>query len=163
MDKKKKELILIAAMVPVLAFVIYTNFISPSEEEGKPSGKAVSREVSPAPAQVAHPTGKKTERHLLSLDKDVRRRQEEIARQDWGRDPFNPAPISPEEINRSSNWRVFQLSGIIPSPEGGVAILDGEVIGVGEEHRGYRLIMVEVSRIILEKNGKEFIIKMLEE
>jgi len=55
------------------------------------------------------------------------------------------------------------LSGIIPSPGGGVAILDGEVIGIGEEYRGYRLIVVEDRRITLERNGKKFIISMPEE
>lgn len=160
MDKKKKEIILVALLAPLLAFVVYTNLISPSEKKKKPPPKAPVKEAAPAAPVSA---GKIKEERLPPLDKAAWQRQEEIARQDWGRDPFNPAPISPEEINRSSNWQAFHLSGVIPSPEGGVAILDGEVIGLGEEHRGYRLIKVKDRRITLEKNGEEVIIRMSEE
>ncbi len=163
MDKKKKEITIIALLVPLLAFVVYSNLISPSKEKKKPPLKTVSKEVAPAPGKVVAPAGRKKEEHLPPLDRVVRQRQEEIVRRPWGRDPFNTAPISPEEVNRSSNWRAFHLTGIIPSSEGGVAILDGEVIGVGEEHRGYSLIKVEDRRITLEKSGKKFIINMLEE
>lgn len=97
------------------------------------------------------------------MNKVVQSKQTEIARNGWGRDPFIPAPISPEEVNRGSDWRTFQLSGIIPNPEGGVAILDGEVIGVGEEHRGYRLMVVGDGRVTLEKEGEKYIIIMSEE
>jgi hypothetical protein len=164
MDKKKKEMAIIALLVPLLAFVVYSNLISPAKKK-KPRRppKTVSQKAAPPPGKVPSSRGKKKEAALPSLDQAARGRQKEIARQPWGRDPFNPAPVSEEEVNRSSNWRAFQLSGIIPSPEGGVAILDGEVIEVGEDHRGYRLIKVEDSRITIEKDRKQFIIKMPEE
>lgn len=60
MDKKKKELIIVAVMVPVLAFVVYTNLVSPDKKPKVPSKKVASKQLSQAPPPGGEKEGRTT-------------------------------------------------------------------------------------------------------
>jgi hypothetical protein len=159
LDKKKKELILIAILIPIMIFVIYNSLTSDSG--GKPA-----RLVPAVPEAVAviAPAGPPPVAHLdrqepAVLDEKILGMQSATAEESWQRDPFRPPPAGESE-RISRDWQKFQLSGII---SGRMAILNGEAIAVGEEYQGYRLRQAEQYRIILEKDGESFILTLAEE
>ncbi len=159
MDKKKKELILIAILVPVLTFVVYTNFIAVSDRPEAPP-----RPADPAPPPVGIPADpppvpRPDRVEPRVIDEKILDMQADIAEMPWERDPFRPPPVR-EEDRPVQDLRDFQLSGII---SGRMAIINGESIRVGDEYRGYRLREAEHYRIILEKDDQTFILNISEE
>jgi len=168
MDKKKKEMILIIILIPLMAFMLYNNLVvGPRKKKQKarsrPPAEASSVSVQPA-AQVKVPAaaGKK-EGELPPLNEKLVQMQNRIETEPWGRDPFIPAPTPVYRDLETEGWKEFELEALIPGPGGGAAIIDGELIGVGEYYRGYRLSAVSKSRITLEKSGQSFILTMIEE
>ncbi|MCX6349860.1 MAG: hypothetical protein NTV79_10250 [Candidatus Aureabacteria bacterium] len=91
--------------------------------------------------------------------------QAQVAGETWGRDPFNPAPTPPEQPGEASDWKNFRVSGLIPGPAGGVAIINGQETAVGESYRGYRLLEIDFENyaIILEKDGQKCRLEMPQE
>ncbi|MDP8234828.1 MAG: hypothetical protein P9M08_00440 [Candidatus Erginobacter occultus] len=159
MDKKKKELILIGILVPVLIIVIYNSVSSLSEE--KPAGTAPS---APAPVEAFAPAGpppipRPGRDEAEGADEKILEMQAVVAEGPWQRDPFQPPPIRESERG-AQDWKEFQLSGII---SGRMAIINGESVAVGEEYQGYRLKQAEQYRIILEKDDESFILTLAEE
>jgi hypothetical protein len=170
MEKKTKEIILIVIMIPVLFYVFYANFISPSKKKAPPPPKRGEQveTVSPeAPTKSAGAKAKEKEKEttdeLPPLDEKLVQMQNNIDEAPWGRDPFSPAPTPVEEGYEEGDWKEFKLSGVLPGPGGGAAMLNGELIGVGEMYRGYRLKEVSDTQIILEKEGQSYILRMPEE
>ncbi len=159
MDKKKKEIILISILVPVLIFVVYNSVTSISAK--KTAGPIISE---PAPVPVIAPAGPPPAARTLrepaaGPDEKIVEMQAAVAEGPWVRDPFQPLPT--EESDRGSlDWEKFQLSGII---SGRMAIINGELVAVGEEYQGYRLKQADKYRIILEKNDESFILTLAEE
>ena len=161
MDKKKKELILIACLVPVLGVVIYNSLSTVADEEKKkiPPKTTETQTVQPVEVPVAV-SGKKADSGKLPvLNKKLAQMQKTIADEDWGRDPFR-APIIKDDDVISTSWKDFKLTGVIP---GRTATINGEIIGVGEEFEGYTLIRVENYRITLEKSEQPYILTMPED
>jgi len=160
-DKKKKQLILIGCLVPVLGFVIY-NSLSTGEDEKKkkiPPKTTETQTVQPVEVPVAVSGKKSDSRKLPVLNKKLAQMQKTIADEAWERDPFR-APIIKEDDVISTSWKDFKLTGVIP---GRTATINGEIIGVGEEFEGYILIRVENYRIILEKAKESYILTMPED
>lgn len=167
MDKKKKQLILIAILVPILIYLVI-NSISEISDRRRPARPRPAEpdevpEVAPAIPEVALeappsvPVPVRPE--LDSVDEEILERQEAIAGGDWGRDPFRPPEVIESE-RPFRDYRSFRLSGTIA---GRMAIIDGEAIVVGEEYRGYRLKQAEHYRIILEKDNQTFTLNISEE
>jgi len=158
-EKKKKELILIAILVPVLIIVVYSNFIAGNDQPPTPplpADPGPPAAVEPVLPPAVPPTDRK---EPAPLDEEIIAKQTEIAAGPWERDPFRRPPVR-EEDRVVQDLRDFQLSGIIA---GRMAIINGEPVRVGEEFRGYRLRRAEQYRIILEKDGNTFILTISEE
>ena len=166
MEKKQKQLILIAILVPIMGFVVYTNLIAPKKKP-PPASPAATPPPS-EPAAVAKPAGggaKTTGGELPPLDAKLAEMQARVAGETWGRDPFNPAPTPPEQSGEAGDWKNFRVSGLIPGPAGGVAIINGQEIAEGESYRGYRLLEIDFENyaIILEKDGQKCRLEMPQE
>jgi hypothetical protein len=82
-------------------------------------------------------------------------------------DPFEePATIDREESSPTGNqvsqfglWSP-ELRGTMRSASGAMADIDGQIISVGEEVEGYRLVDVRERSAIFVKYGKEYVITM---
>ena len=161
MDKKKKEMILIACLVPVLGFVLY-NSLSTVAKKKKKKGQpktAAAETVQPVDVPVVVSVPKAVSGELPPFNEKLAKMQKVIADEAWGRDPFKEPPV--KDIDKiSTSWKDFKLSGVIP---GRTATINGEIIGVGEEFEGYMLIKVENYRIILEKEEQSYTLTMPEE
>ncbi|MDP8215060.1 MAG: hypothetical protein RAO92_04160 [Candidatus Euphemobacter frigidus] len=165
MDKKKKEKIFIIVLIPVLAFVLY-NSLSTVSKKKKSAGQKTEVEAqtqAPAAATVevsTKPVAAKSDWGVLPpLNEKLVRMQNTIADEPWGRDPFQPPPVTKND-KQSSDWKDFTLSGVIP---GRAATINGAIVGVGEEFEGYLLIKVGNYGITLEKDGQSYILTMPED
>ena len=161
MDKKKKQLIMIGLLVPILGLVLYNSLstVAKKKKKGTPETTAPPQAVQPVevPAGAAGPKADSGE--LPALNEKLAQMQNTIADEPWGRDPFRQPPVNARD-KPSTNWKEFKLTGVIP---GRNATINGEIIGIGEEFEGYLLIKVESYRIILEKTGRSYIITMPED
>jgi hypothetical protein len=168
MEKKKKQITLIIVLIPLMAFLVYNNLIvGPKKKKAQARARrAETKTQISQPAPVAAARKKQvaeTKSELPPVDKKLVQIQNTVAEGEWGRDPFNPAPTP--EIKDAGTWDLqnFRLSGVIPGPTGGAAIINGEVVGVGEYYRGFRLTRVKNLEITLEKDGNSYILNMPEE
>lgn len=159
MDKKKKELILIAVLIPVFIYLVYNSVTAVSERQTEQAP-----EPEPEPVDMVLPEDTPPALPYVGaaprvLDDTVLELQKTVAEGPWGRDPFRPPPV--REIDRPGrNWESFKLSGIIA---GRMAIIDGEPVAVGDEYQGYRLTRAEHYRITLEKDGQSYTLTIAEE
>lgn len=165
MEKKKKEIILIIILLPLMAFLLYNSLVvGPKKKKVQPPpAESPGVVVQPAGKVEAPPVPGEKEGKLPPLNEKLVQMQNQIAGQPWGRDPFIPAPTPVSSDGEATGWKDFELDGLIPGPGGGAAIINGELIEVGEYYRGYRLSTVSNSRITLEKGGQSFILTMIEE
>ncbi len=166
MDKKKKQLILIALLLPLMGYLVYSNIIVGMSKDKKQKPTAPPTESSQpaleALSKTAPPGGdEKKEVSLPPLDKSLARERERISQGPWGRDPFQPEPIK-EDPEIITDHESFSLTGTMLGGRG-TAIIDGEPIGIGENYRGYRLIEVKETEIKLEKDQQIFILSLPED
>ncbi len=159
MDKKKKQLVLIGLLVPVLVFVVYNSANTIKEQKAKKVRPPATKPVE-AIAPVELPPAARTEQEVFAgADEKIIAMQSAIAEGPWDRDPFQP-PFIKESERISQDWMEYQLTGIIA---GRMAIINGEPVLVGEEYRGYRLQEAGQYRIILEKDDQSFILNIPED
>lgn len=158
MDKKKKELILLVVLIPVLIFVVYNTVTTTAD---RPSARPRPADQDPAPIPPAGPPPipRSAREEPEVPDQRILERQAEVAEEPWDRNPFQPPPERESE-RPAGDYKEFRLSGII---EGRMAIINGEPVYLGEEYRGYRLQRAEQYRIVLEKDDQTFIITISEE
>lgn len=159
MDKKKKELVLIAILVPVLIVVVYTSFFADADSPAIPPPPVEPAPVPAAVPAVPGPAPRPDRFEPAEVDERILEMQASIAEAPWERDPFRPPPVR-EEDRPVQDLQDFELSGII---SGRMAIINGEPVRVGDAYRGYRLSRAEQYRIILEKDGQTFILTISEE
>ncbi len=168
MDKKKKQIVLIVLLVPVLSFVVYSNLINPKKKP-RPAPPVPEAAEAPGGMSAAPPAppkgGKAAVGELPPRDEKLLEMQAQTASEPWGRDPFNPAPTPMEGPGETNDWKNFRLSGLIPGPAGGVAVINGTEVAAGDTFRGYRLIELnfEDYTIVLEKDGQECRLAMPQE
>lgn len=159
MNKKKKQLILIALLIPVLGFVLYNSLSTVAKKKKPATAKIEAAAVQPGAATTGLAALKSDQGELPPLNEKIAKMQDTIAGEPWGRDPFHPLPVDDRD-KPSTNWKDFKLTGVIPDR---IATINGEVVGIGEEFEGYLLIKVESNRIILEKTGQSYILTMPED
>ena len=166
MDKKKKEMILVAVLALGLGYIVYAN-VAPKPKKKSPAAPvSVAEEKAPIPLTrrpgAAAPTAPAEAVELPPMDDKLLQMQSARSEEPWGRDPFNPPPTPAVVEEAGLEWRGFRLTGVIPGPAGGTAVINGQVVGKGEVFQGYLLREVEIGKIALEKDGETFIITMPE-
>jgi len=81
------------------------------------------------------------------------------------RDPFSPLVsksgvlLIPREVDLGG----LAVKGIIYFKESPVAIINDEIVGIGENIGEYLVLEIEEKRVILKKGDQEFILKLEEE
>jgi hypothetical protein len=109
-----------------------------------------------APAEVANPVAVA---QVVSREKDASSlapRLEQVYRRvvkDVAFDPFTArgsvAPLSGSD--QSVDAAKLKLTGIMQTESGGVAIINGQTVRVGQQYAGYRLLSTEHARILIER------------
>jgi len=136
--KDKIQLGITAILIIVLLFFVVKNFWG-----GKRS-KAASI------AQVQPMTPKVTEKRI-----SFEELEEEARNLEFGRDPFSKQQVI--SVSRSS---YVNLSGIAWDEEFPTAIINGQIVGVGDEIGGYRVIEIRRNKVVLTDGLKDVELKL---
>lgn len=75
-------------------------------------------------------------------------------------DPLRP-PGSSSAVARKAPQRqvVWTLGAVLISPQRSVAMINGQAVQLGQHISGYRLVKVEQSRVVLQKNQKQIVVR----
>jgi len=153
MDRKKIEIIITGVLVVVLVVMIAGN-LKPKRKKRPPS----------KPSKVKQET-----LALLSLPKGVKRapkasskeleKQRKRASLEWGIDPFYHS--LKREVYKSS---MLVLKGIsVGKDKRGYAFINDEIVTVGDEIAGYKVVKVEKDKVLLKRGGESFYLALPEE
>ena len=167
MDKKKKEMILLIVLIPVMAFFVFQavtgskktppptidpGAVSVSEESTPQSSSAGAESAYDQPDLFLRPISEPGPEELA---------REEISRaalteKDWSRDPFRPV------VKKVKNDPMadIRLQGIVWHSTGATAIIGGKIYRVGDAFRGFTVKEITRDTVLLEKAGRELILKM---
>ena len=129
MDKNKKQLAVLAAIVVLFLALAVISLLKPRAKkaaaQAKASGQASARLPGAAKGRAAS------------------------AYQSWGRDPFAIGSSPAEEGSGP-----VLLSGIFSDPQKSYCIIDGKVAKVGDEVSGYRILEINKDTVTV-KTGAE--------
>ncbi|MDD5654841.1 MAG: hypothetical protein PHR91_04280, partial [Candidatus Omnitrophica bacterium] len=86
--------------------------------------------------------------------------QKEYAAKPWGRDPF----LRVKTVEAGSRTSSLELKGIsIGSDKKGFALINQEIVRVGDKIEGCEVLNIEKNRVLLQKGGQSFYLKLPEE
>jgi len=167
MEKKKKEIILLIVLIPVMAFFIF-QAVTGSEKKFpsvKDSGVvAVSADRSPGSSPTL--SGLISDQMDLSLcplaepgpeaaaRKEISR--DALSEKSWSRDPFLPVVKKVKKDPMAD----IRLQGIVWHSTGATAIIGGKIYRVGDAFRGITVKEITRDTVLLEKAGREITLKM---
>jgi hypothetical protein len=139
MTKPQQQGALLAALAVVM-IAVYARVLKPSRSDDSGSQPSSSGQEPPAssfqlPASSA----------AVSTQRDAqRRRAEELA---WGRDPFARGAAAGQLGGLS-------LSGILWDATSPIAIINGQMLRVGEEIEGFRVVEIVHDRVSLSDGAQ---------
>ena len=151
---KKVEIITTVLLVGILAAVLVQNVFM----RRKSPKKAPSAVVTPAAMQGNGAPGDAAGARALPEVK--MKLQKERAEKQWGRDPFQRTRTAEFGYRTSS----LELKGISIGAKGeGYALINQEIVKVGDTVEGCEVISIERNRVLLQKGGQSFYLKLPEE
>jgi hypothetical protein len=167
MNKKKKEITLLIVLIPVMVFFIFQavtgskkkdrpvrdpGVVSGSEESAIQSPSAMPDSVSDQSdlflRSLSEPGPEELAREEISRDA--------LAEKSWSRDPFLPVVKKVKKDPMAD----IRLQGIVWHPTGATAIIGGKIYRVGDAFRGITVKEITRDTVLLEKAGREIILKM---
>ena len=161
MEKEKKEILLLLALIPVLAFFVIRmageirgrRGPAPVSEPVPPAGPVIApatAPVSPAPGEeevVARGPGDRGRRELAA------RAREDLP---WQRDPFIP----PDRPAAEDPAAALRLLGIVHHPEIPLAAIGDGLYREGDTVRGFTVRAIGPDSVTLEDDGREVILRI---
>ncbi len=85
----------------------------------------------------------------------------------WGRDPFQPPEeenVPPPEIQQPEevlSTDELVLYGTLVGAEGAVAIINGKIVKEGEKIGKYQVLSIKRKKVILDKEGKRYVLYLM--
>ena len=147
MPKKQQQLVILGVLVMVMITVYARALLRPAASARAPAVRAPADVSAPAaPRPAAAPEGEIS----LDLPADTGLRQTQRARATglaWGRDPFTGGSAGGEVSG-------FDLSGILWDASQPIAIINGQMLRVGDEVEGYRILEITRDRVTMS-DGSE--------
>lgn len=161
MDKKLIEIIATVALVAALAVVLMMNLGKKKPRPAvRPSSVQVA-ETAPAavpyngPGNLGQPAVE-----IPALSDAKSKLQKERASKPWGRDPF----VRVKTLEAGSRTSSLELKGIsIGQDKKGFALINQDIVRVGDKIEGCEVLAIEKNRVLLQKNGQNFYLKLPEE
>lgn len=149
--KSKREIMIIAGLVPFLGVLLWGNLAQPAIRRKQAAAKTAATSqpaaAAPKPALAALPAPDSAEA-LARI-----RAYEEAP---WRANPFQGPPqavarteSAPSEVPTPT----FHLQGIVWDPPGSSAVIDGEVRGVGDTIGEYLIVGITKDTVSLRKKG----------
>jgi len=147
MDKRKKQLLIIAILLPVFSIVI----VSGAKKMRARSRRPITVEAKTVSGSAEQNQPLEDNQQLLLQILDQQNSRELRYLQDgFARDPFIPREelYTVEEIQ-------LTLNGLLSRPNRG-AIINGEIVAAGSSVRGFLIEEIQLDEVILQRNGKQF-------
>lgn len=135
MEKDKLEKLATTALIVIFVFLL---ILTLSRRKGT---KAVSMEEKP----------KQIEQDIFGIRME---KQAAPADMQWGRDPFSLTP------DKQTETGTFQLSAVIWDETNPIAIINNEVVGIGQEIDGCQVIKINKDNVILKKGEEERVVEL---
>jgi hypothetical protein len=150
MTKEQKQIAVILAMLPVLAFLVFSGV-----SRKKPKGAGVGPQI---PLTVVE-TGVKVSSLLPAADSNALENQKKRAEAPWGRDPFSSGTYKSGQANSE-----LKLQGIsYRKDKVGFAFINNEIVKKGDSIGGYEVGEVLKDRVLLKKGTQSFYLTFPEE
>jgi len=158
MQKRIAEIIGTLVLVGILALVVVQNvFKKKPASEKKP---AVLATTTSAPAVQGSGSASPAAAALPATNEEKMKLQKARADTTWGRDPFQRAKTAEFGYRTSS----LELKGISIGANGeGFALINQEIVKEGDKIEGCEVMAVEKNRVLLQKGGQSFYLKLPEE
>ena len=142
MDKKKTELLVIAAGLVVLIVLLMNNL------------KVILPKKMPAsnPSQAGDLRGRKTGT-LFTVPVEVKKEFKELG---WGRDPFVlQESTAPERVS-------LKLMGITAGDDKrkAMAVINDDIVTVGSKVGNYKVVQINKHEVVLNDGTKDTVLKM---
>jgi hypothetical protein len=149
MDKQKTQVIIIAAMLPVLAFSV----ISATSRKKTKTNR-------PGPSQpLTVDAGVKVFEPIPQADSNVLETQKKHGELAWGRDPFVSDVYKSGQASSD-----LKLKGISYRKDNvGFAFINNEIVKKGDNIAGYEVGEVLKDRVLLKKGAQSFYLTFPEE
>jgi len=125
----------------------------PSQETPPQIGLIRSGIGSDSPGQVSLAA-------MPALDEALVQRQQGILKEPWGRDPFVG---SKARLARTGTSQLILRGISVPDKGKAMAILGEQIVQEGDQVEDYTVKQIEPGQVILERLGREFILRREEE
>jgi len=161
MDKKLIEIVATVALVAVLGAVVMMNLGKKGPRSAKgPVRSSESATTLALPSNMSVPGEQSQSQEAAALSEAKAKLQKEYAAKPWGRDPF----LRVKTVEAGSRTSSLELKGIsIGSDKKGFALINQEIVRVGDKIEGCEVLNIEKSRVLLQKGGQSFYLKLPEE
>ena len=157
-EKEKKELIAVVCLVATLACLILYNVHRVNARKAKRSQSLSA--VAQAPAVPAAPAAETPPKNLEGTS--LASLKEQAKAIEWGRDPFTLVLGKGAELPTLK----LQVTGIIYDPihpEATYAIVNDEVVRIGDNIRGIKVVDIQADAVRFKKFNREFTLQLYEE
>ncbi len=148
----RQRLLIILAIIIVVVLVLTLTQSKPKSKI--PERRAVAKEKTPtekipkvAGAEKPAPTEKEVKKQEKSIAQTMPEREE-----GWGEDPFV------RDFSFITEIRDLQLTAITISESRSYALINNQIVGVGDEISGKKVIEIEKDKVVVEKGGRRFTI-----
>ena len=155
MTKQQIQIGVIIFCLTVIAGVLGKQFLA----------KKNSKESAAAPGSpvASHVAGTKPaieiKFELPALSREIVQRQALGVQAPWGRDPFVlKTKTTPQEAQRATPLVGVSISAIIMRGDVGMAMVNQEIVHLGDDFRGHKVVKIDRSGIVLEREGQQVII-----
>jgi len=144
-DKEKKQLLILVALVPFFLLIVFWSIKTTSKKtKKKPKTAATPGQISSFPT----PFGQDVPMSVQAVQKKKKRSEPE-----YGRDPFVEKEIIVEQEKGPES--LLDLQGISWDAENPYAIIDGNVVEVGDQIGGYRIVDIKQFSVTIKNEEEE--------
>lgn len=166
--KDTQQLYIIGGLISVLVFFIVKGMMDTKKPPPKPKSPPLASQAAPtvtsapmgiheSPASRARAVKQSSQQPVaVNIDEMGKglfaRLSRETKELDIGRDPFSKV--------KKKTARGPYLSGISWEEENPMAVINGEIVGIGSEIAGYVVVDVQQDRVILNKGMEDFELRM---
>lgn len=146
-----KKIVILCILILIIIPVWIRAFKRPKVLPGADTGSAVN----------VLPVSGDSVSQKIDTDRRIEEAQKKKMALPWKRDPFIPRE---KFKKRGANiGRGLKLSGILWDETSPAVIINDEIVGIGDEIDGKKIIRIDRDRVVLEVEGEEYILKLEEE
>ena len=148
MTRSQQQIIVLGVLGCVMA-AVYARALRPSASRRSPPAKAAAEQAATPASHPDERAGEAARTVSAALEWSEQRREQRAraAELAWERDPFARG-------RAAGAVGGFTLSGILWDASAPIAIINGQMVHVGEELDGYRIVSIAQDRVFISDGAK---------